>query len=744
MLRFLGSNRRRMEIRRASRASRIVKRSVSRVSLRHTPRTRKHLAVQAVLALLLTLAVGSLVYSVPSFTGMATFTSSVCHDNQICDSVSSCTSTGSCTTTYQNCQSCGVTTRVCGSDVIAAPNKCRDTGTPTCINAVPICNSPASPDPYKVLTFNVYTRKTLLVNVTPLTQTGIAGTTLTYTITAKNNNPRTLSFIMSAEAPPGWSVNIAAQVSIVQNSQRDIIFRVTSNETSSDNTYPVVIGLFNSELSLYGTATVTYVVGSRAPPGVTTDPRINRGYPGKKVYYNVTAVNGDPEGFDASTFSFNAVMPGGFTSEFTPNSLRIAAQQSGSSMLAVTSATNATDPSYPIMVNVTGNRLSGIDFVEYQIDLCGNNVCDFGEENSCGVDCPVDPYIICAGRCETQLDDGVQFSAAVTIPFDKFIVCSRNSTTAACAAAARARSGCGNGSACLCSSSTDSQCNIRCVDTRATYYIMVNGTTSSRTLANYSYACPFVNLPDFRQMRDSFVTAKQDYEMAKSALTETLAARNITLAEKTQGQPCIDALGGIIGKLGPFVAYLNRVIAWPGLMNTTEARGAADDMRDYIDITYNSYCQGATGLLQIQEIGASTVEKGNDADLTVSAANFGSITYYGYPSCDLTGGNGEKITVNGTCSAISGGSPITYDIPVATTSAGMWRARCRMIGSLVDNCSVATIHDDRTGNFSVFSKEAYVADVSGTCGGQNDAAGVSRPVNCTVKTTRGCCGQCSL
>ena len=447
MLRFLGSRRNGTGVRnsRASSPNPNLKKQFAH----STPRTKKHLAVQAMAALLLTLAVGALAYNVP-FTGMSTFNARACNGNQICDAVTECTPAGGCTTSYSNCQSCGVSTKICGEGLVIAQNICRDSGSPSCFDVAPVCNSPVSPDPYKILTFNVFTKKNLAMNVTPQSQAGIAGSTLNYKAAVQNKNPKSLVFLISSAAPPGWTVSIAEQVTLGENSQKDIVFRVTSNETAGDGSYPVTIGLFNTELGLFGNAQANYVVGTRAPPSVSTAPRTNRGYPGQTIYYNATVTNNDPDGFDASTFSLRAAAPAGFSTVFTPASLKIGAQQTGSSMLAVTSGANATGVQ-SITINATVNRLSGLDFIEYNVDLCGNGVCDLGEEGACMTDCPLEPYIICDGRCETQLDDGLSFSATVTVPFGKFIVCSRESTTAACSSAAQTQSGCGIGKACLCS-----------------------------------------------------------------------------------------------------------------------------------------------------------------------------------------------------------------------------------------------------------------------------------------------------
>ncbi len=662
-----------------------------------------------------------------------------CKGNQICDTTNTCDANG-CTTTYDNCQSCGVTTKLCGTTIKTAQNTCVDSGTPSCSNAAVSCpaGSEENSIPHVVLTFNVFTKKNLVVNITPPTHTALAGTTVNYKVSIKNNNPKTLKFGLGAEVPSGWSVSMPAETSVGQSSTRDVVIRVASNETTSDGNYPILVGIFNEELSLFGTVQADYIVASRGAPGVNTTPRSQEGYPGETIFYNVTVTNNDPTGFDASTISLRAEVPEGFEYAFNPRSVKLQPGEDGSTMLEVTSPENVTEEKYDITINATMNKLHGLDFIEYKITLCGNSVCDQEEENVCMQDCPIDPYIICNGRCDKTVDDGVDFTAVVSATFNKLIICSKDATEEACKQAADLDN-CGEDSACLCTGAKQGsmgQCHLRCVDTEDVYYMFADGPQGIRSIANYSYVCPYVDMPDFLNMKDGFVQARDDYEKARSALLEVINSPNSSTQEKAEGRTCVDGLGAITYDISEFIKYLDDVIDWPGIINTTEARSLAQQLTGDIDTRYNAFCKGASGLLQIDTISAATVEKNSTAYVDVIVQNVGNTVYYGMVSCDITGAVGERETVNTSCASIGGQMYNTFQLPVNVYSAGKWSAKCKVQGSLLDGCQASTLHDESTGNFDVYTRETFIVDVSGQC--------TNETIECTVRSTRGGCTTCKI
>ena len=654
-----------------------------------------------------------------------TFQGRACSGNSICDVIRRCDASG-CISSFENCQSCGTSTKVCPNGVATAPNTCSEvSGSPQCVTATPVCSTSqiqVTSDPPPILTFNVFTKKNLLINITPSIQAGLAGSTLNYKMSMENKNPQSLTFQISSQIPEGWTINIPGDVTIGANSAKEVQFRVTSPAAASDASYPIVIGVFNSQLNLFGTATAQYLISARGAPTISIDPRSQSGLPGQTLMYTVSVTNNDPEGFDATTITLRASSPSGFSAVFTPSSIKLQPGETGSVRLDVTSSVTASEPSYQVGINATANKMSSSDALEYIVNFCGNNVCDMGEQSSCSSDCPLDPNFICNGRCENELDDGLAFSANVNIPFDRFLVCNRNSSTGACLT-----SSCGVGRACICSSNQP-DCSALCVDTRGAYYMLADQTKS---IANYSFACPFVNLPEIVSLKNNFTKARQDYEKAQSALRESLKT-NITAAKRSETQPCVDALSSIIIMSGDYVSYLNQVIAWPGKTNTTAARARAVAVRGDIETTYNTFCRGVTGLLQIDSINAQPAEKGGTARLSVTIKNIGNIVYNGFAQCELTGGQGEKVTVGGTCTAIGSQQLSTFQLSTNATSGGQWTARCLALASISD-CTNSSIHDEKTAQFNVVTKDAFIIDVSGTC---------SDKVICSVRSSNPGCVTC--
>src|SRR3989338_9011451 len=704
---------------------------------------------------LLAILFSAVILSQPSSASL-TFQGRACNQNSICDVIRNCDSNG-CTSRYENCQACGTTSKVCPNGVATAPNSCVDSGTPRCVPGVPVCGaSQGSTDPHVILTFTVFTKKNLIMNVSPESQTALAGKTLNYKISAENKNPKQLSFQISHQIPANWQINIPATVSVAANGKTEIPFRVTSNDSASDASYPVVVGLFNSELNLFSTATAQYIVASRGPPTISASPRRQKGYPGQTVLYNVSITNNDPADFDPSTISLRTNAPAGFNAVFTPNSVNLQPGETRYVRLDVTSPNNATEALYGLTINATANRLTAVEFIEYEIDFCGDGVCQQGEEAGadasgvsrfCSTDCPADSNFICNGRCEREVDDGLEFSATVTVPYTKFIVCSRNSSLQTCVASAGRAStspfpginntntsaNCGIGKPCLCTSQQPA-CKTLCVDNRGVYYLAAStGNSSLRGIVNWSYACPWVDLPEIKALRESFSNARNEYEKAQSALRESLNAPNMTVQRKAEIRPCIDALSTIISDTTNYVSYLDAVIAWPGITNTTAARLRASSLRATIESTYNAYCRGASGLLQIDSIVAPQLEKGEIGQVVVSVSNVGNTPYYGYVQCDFTGAAGERTSGNGTCIAIAGSTGFGFD--VNASSAGRWNARCRTYGSLLTNCTLAAIHSEASSQFNVSTRETFVVDVSGTC--------TNTTLTCNVRGSQAKCAGCA-
>jgi hypothetical protein len=665
--------------------------------------------------LMIVLVIGvAAILAAPYAYGQLTFSGRGCRGNDICDTQSDCDLAGNCNTQYSNCVPCGTNERTCPAGVAYCQKTCSQSGNAAqCDECQPDCTNMQIQltDPFAIVKFTVFTKKNFILDITPKSQAALAGKPVNYKVTLENKHPKTIALKVGVNTPTGWSSKITQDLSLSANSKRDVTFTVTSNESSSDGTYAISFIAYAQELNIFDKIDANYVVASRGPPTVDVQPKTQDGVPGQKLTYTVTVTNTDPADFDASTISLTANVPEGWISAFDKASIKLKPGESGTAYMYVTSAENSAETSYSFSVNATANKLSALGFGEYKINMCGDGVCQ--PDENCATDCLPEPDFICDGRCEKEVDDGVQFSSVVNFVFNKFIICPRNSTIDKCEAAYDKKA-CGYGKQCLCGSGMESQCSMLCVDKKGVYYLYAKGDMTARSASNYSFACPYVNLPEIIQIRGNFTNAKTNYEKARSAYKETM---DKNMSERARLMPCYNVLDLIVRNITAHVSYLDAVIAWPGKINTTIARARTEDLRALIESLYNRYCRGAAGVLTIDSITPpATTERYADAKARVVVKNTGSTNYYGYLECDFVPPSGEKISVKQACTQMNTGFSGIFNPTANVSIDGDWKIKCRVYGSLDASCD-GVVHDEKEGTFNVYSRDAYVVDVSGRCEG---------------------------
>ncbi|MBI4162507.1 MAG: hypothetical protein HY513_02395 [Candidatus Aenigmarchaeota archaeon] len=690
--------------------------------------------------LALLIAVLVIVLAVPAFSQL-TIGGKTCSGNSVCESQTTCDSSGICSTTLLNCESCGTAVKACPDGSVAtAPNICvGGVGQSECRPGVPVCRATGAQEATKVLPFAVFTKKGFVVNITPAERKAIAGTAVEYEINIENQNPIPLTLQIGRQVPKGWTSEGPASLNLGPKGKDRFVLTVSSNVSANDGTYAIALVFFNPELNIVSTITAKYTVASRGAPALKIEPRSKDGIPGETVFFTVTVSNNDPAEFDAASFLLQGSAPAEWTVTFNSSLLKIAPGQRASTLMAVKIPQNLTEgETVTISVNATSGKVSTEAFADVTISLCGNGVCDLNE--ACGVDCPAEQFFTCAfgnGRCEQEIDDGVEYSAVPNFVLTRFIVCSRNAAEADCLKAAE----CGFGKACLCTSDIASQCNVKCVDNKGVYYLYATGVSegrsSFRSEANYSFTCPFVNLPEIIQTRNAFSNARDSYEKAKSALGESIK-KAPTDEEKAKLQPCFDALGVIIGLSTDHVKLLDAVIKSPAVSNTTEARARTAEVRAEIETLFNTNCRGATGLLQIRRIIApGGAEKGTSVVSTVDVRNIGDTTYFGSVQCDYVAPSQQRSSFESSCTEFPPNIIKSFNPVANATEAGLWKLQCKVTGSLNSNCSAAEIHDFDESTFNVSTREAFVVDVFGFC----SATGIT----CEVRSnTQAACTQCFI
>lgn len=617
--------------------------------------------------------------------------------------------------TLMNCAPCGSTSVKCEIGSASLPNSCKEdefTLTAQCVKSAPKCGQLDFTVPTILLNFDVFRNKDFIITSTPESFNARPGETVVYNINMSNLNPVAVRILINAEAPAGWSVNAPSSMTFNPRETKAFPVTVASSNSSGEGSYNIILTASNPSVSTVS-AVLGYTVTSSRLPTVTIVPKSQEGVPGQELTYNVTVLNNDPQGFPASDFVIDAFPPHGWTFRAEPRSVRISPGSSRSFMLKVTSNRTSV-PTNTIKINVSSAFSTVQDSVNYVVVLCGDNICQEGEENSCSIDCS-SPNFQCAGRCERKTDTGVSFATTVSgISPANFIVCNKGFRTDACKTAAE-KNECGIEKACLCSSRFDTLCGLRCVDTDGAYYMHAENAFGEQVRsANYSFSCPFVNLQEIISTKLSFLGSIDSYEMSRSVMLERInSARNNT--ERASVQPCYDGLGQILTEIRDHVSYLDKVIAFPAVSNTTEARSRTTQLRSEINSIYNSFCSGSTGLVEIKEVHVpANVELGNEAPVSVKVENSGNINYFAYIRCDYTDPNGANLTKATECKQVPSRQNQAYNMNIILDKQGSWNIQCKAFGSLDDQCITAQQHSSsQLIQINSYTRDTFVSSVSG-------------------------------
>ena len=648
---------------------------------------------------------------------------SFCNIRTTCDLASS-----SCENEELSCDLCAPSTVTCADGSAAT---CQNTCQPSqfglsagCTQCVPRCSQGAA-IPTVVLPFDVLILKQLDVAVAPEERNVLAGTEASFIARIKNRNPFRVTAQLSVDAPAGWTKSDARDVTLNANGETSITFSTTPPADAAQSTSAVTLAVFTPDIRApfnFMSVDARVNVVAQQPFSVTIAEPSQQRVAGQMAEYQITITNNDPEGLPQSSFTLAASSLTGWTVSWSRSSLSIAAAQSATTSLRVTSPSSGEAGSYVVDFTVIRGAESGSYAVTYVLGLCGNNVCDVGEESSCTSDCPASPFI-CAGRCEESTDTGVDITTTLQdFTFTKFVTCKQGVSESQCMNAFDGGN-CGPNAACLCGDRLDTACSFRCVDTKGAYYMLAKDVDNEQVKStSYSYTCPYVNLPEIIQLRDDFASARDEYEQSRSVLEERLASGEAP----EMLRPCYDGLAEIISVVSDHATYLDGVVRYPAVSNTTLARERTSVVRRQVRNLYNSYCRGARGLLVIDETRApQSALAGTTAQASVDVKSMG-IPYYGYAKCVVTSPQNVQTIYQDTCTQI--GSMRTYAFSFVPDVVGEWHMSCSTYGSLDTQCAQASLHSEgEPQTFSVYTNEVFVAAVSGTC--QANAA-----LTCYVET----------
>lgn len=204
-----------------------------------------------------------------------------------------------------------------------------------------------------------------------------AGSTVVYTATLTNQNSDSCAvadFDIAANVPAGWTAS-PRNVSLASGNSATVSLNVTSATNANDGVYNFPINAQNSADANYSdSALASYSLTTLPPVCVAASPIISLSSPsrtviaGSTVNYSATVTNRDSDGCAVANFAVNADIPAGWSASNA--SFNLPPGASTTVNLAMTSASNATDGVYNIVINaenLANSNLSNTGMVSYAI-----------------------------------------------------------------------------------------------------------------------------------------------------------------------------------------------------------------------------------------------------------------------------------------------------------------------------------------------------------------------------------------
>ncbi len=215
-------------------------------------------------------------------------------------------------------------------------------------------------------TFNISapcTRTNPGVSISPASQTGNPGQTLSYTVTIINYDSSdcgSSTFNLTKSCPAGWTCNLSSNsITISPNgSSGAVSLSVTSPVAATAGNYTVSVTAQNSAATSYtGTGSATYsIVCNRSNPTVTPTNSPQIGNPGDVKTFTFNITNNDTAGCGASSFNLSNTCPTGFNCSLNKTSVTINPGATDSTVtLTLTSPTTAAAGDYAASLTVTNS-----------------------------------------------------------------------------------------------------------------------------------------------------------------------------------------------------------------------------------------------------------------------------------------------------------------------------------------------------------------------------------------------------
>ncbi|MBX4191936.1 hypothetical protein KW798_00385 [Candidatus Parcubacteria bacterium] len=207
------------------------------------------------------------------------------------------------------------------------------------------------------------TRIAPLVTMTPTSQTGAPGSTLTYLVVVTNRDSALCpnsNFAITPSILTGWT-SAASPTSLIlaPGASATSTVTMTSALNSPSISFNFSVTAYDNTFSVhYVTAKGTYVVNKTAcivaAPAITSSPLTATSTAGESVRYTLTRINNDSTSCAPSTFTAFGSLPGaGWAITTSPQPVTLNAAAASSTAIEISSPTDAVGGTYTIPVTLT-------------------------------------------------------------------------------------------------------------------------------------------------------------------------------------------------------------------------------------------------------------------------------------------------------------------------------------------------------------------------------------------------------
>ena len=198
------------------------------------------------------------------------------------------------------------------------------------------------------------------VSISPASQEGTVGGTLTYSVNVTNNSSAGCGrgyLTVDEFAPEGWTAQVVGSFWLDPGASgsRDLTVTAPGSATTGSYAAGVLVELYGSEKKTTALASYNITDCTRAAPQVTLSPDSQTAAPGQSTTFTLTVHNNDGVTCEDQVFNLSPSLPSGWTGELDQTQLTIAASASESATLTITPATfGVSAQGYSVSVSAQG------------------------------------------------------------------------------------------------------------------------------------------------------------------------------------------------------------------------------------------------------------------------------------------------------------------------------------------------------------------------------------------------------